>query len=263
MSGGGKLLREYLSWRGVALVVGGGLVMAIIGPFGTYLELDPIARFAYWVVALGGVGFFMHLVIPLALRSPRYAALPRLAVLAAASTTAALPGLVVIYLLEVFLRGSNIAGVDFVWLWFFIAIMGFMIAPIHFHRDLFAVEADTPGPEPATGGAETGRPSFLRNLPAEIGDELVSLTMQDHYLSVTTSKGTALIHLRFSDALEELAARPGARIHRSHWVAASAVERIVRHNGKAVAVLNDGRKLPISRPYLAAARRLVREDGRG
>lgn len=244
------------------LVAAGGALMAVIGPFGTYLELAPAARFVYWAGALGGVGFFMHLVIPQALRAPRFASLPRLAVLAAASALAALPGMSVVYVLETFLRGSDIAGLDFAWLWFFIAIMGFMIAPVHFHRELFMADAGRMAPTPSAGDAEALPPAFLRDLPAELCGELVSLTMQDHYLSVTTSKGTALIHMRFSDALDALAARPGARIHRSHWVAASAVERIVRQNGKALAVLSDGRKLPISRTYLAEARRLVGGPGR-
>jgi hypothetical protein len=40
----------------------------------------------------------------------------------------------------------------------------------------------------------------------------------------------------------------GARIHRSHWVAAGQARRILREKNRRMIELVDGRRLPVSRP---------------
>jgi len=76
--------------------------------------------------------------------------------------------------------------------------------------------------------------------------------MQDHYAEVTTTKGTSLTLIRLSDAIELLEGWPGARIHRSHWIA----KRFVKRNGRRVAVrLSNGKHLPIGNTYLKAAKK--------
>ena len=108
---------------------------------------------------------------------------------------------------------------------------------------------EPPAPLPA-------RNAFLDRLPPQLGTALISLTAQDHYVEVTTAKGRALIHMRLSDAIEELDDYPGHQIHRSHWISGHAFAGTSRENGKLMAHLADGRTLPVSRSFAPQVRRM-------
>lgn len=167
------------------------------------------------------------------------------------------------------------------WYWLSVTVFGVAVMAVHFKFHWFAdrrVEAPPEVPEPertpsepsgedaATTGARsfaaTAGARFLRRLPPELGRELVSLSMQDHYIRVTTRRGSTLVLMRFADAMGELADYPGAQIHRSHWVAADSAGKIVRRGARLELALSDGARLPVSKSFAAAARRLAdsRED---
>lgn len=81
--------------------------------------------------------------------------------------------------------------------------------------------------------------------------------MQDHYVEVTTAKGTDLILMRRADAIGELDALDGVQIHRSHWVVKSAMRGTTRQDGRLMLELIDGRILPVSRTYVATVRAVL------
>jgi hypothetical protein len=94
-------------------------------------------------------------------------------------------------------------------------------------------------------------------IPPQLGSDIICLKMEDHYLRVYTSKGNTLILMRISDAAKMLGALDGMRVHRSWWVARSAVAsaKTDRHNFRLV--LNNGLEVPVSRerrPFLEANR---------
>lgn len=106
------------------------------------------------------------------------------------------------------------------------------------------------------GAAPTVR--FLDRLPAKLrGAALFAVEAQDHYLRVHTDRGDALVLLRLSDAIGELAGVEGARVHRSWWVAREAIERVVRSGGRTTLVLKGGLTAPVSRTYAPS----LRKDG--
>lgn len=115
--------------------------------------------------------------------------------------------------------------------------------------------ADQPGLDEAlVSTTDTEQPKsisspFLDRLPKHLGRDLLWLSSQDHYLEVKTIKGKDLILMRLGDAVKELEDYAGARIHRSHWVADAAVERIETREGRLFVHLNDETCLPISRTY--------------
>ncbi len=82
----------------------------------------------------------------------------------------------------------------------------------------------------------------------------LTIEAQDHYLSVTTTKGRALILLRLSEALEELAKAEGLQTHRSHWVSLKAVQAHRRVDGRDILVMADGAEVPVARTRREAAR---------
>jgi len=96
---------------------------------------------------------------------------------------------------------------------------------------------------------------FLQRLPAKLrNSRLLAVQSEDHYLRLYTDKGSDLILMRLSDALEELDGLEGAQTHRSWWVAKDAVAHVSRGDGRASLTLFDGTIAPVSRRYARALR---------
>ncbi|WP_235559357.1 LytTR family DNA-binding domain-containing protein [Brevundimonas sp. Leaf168] len=72
---------------------------------------------------------------------------------------------------------------------------------------------------------------------------------EDHYLRIHTDRGSDLILMRLSDAVEELEGLEGAQTHRSWWVAREAVRAVERGDGRATLTLDGGLSAPVSRRY--------------
>lgn len=86
-------------------------------------------------------------------------------------------------------------------------------------------------------------------------EELAAIEAEDHYCRVHRRDGTsALLHYRFGDALEEVAAIDGAQVHRGAWVSADAVEGAAREGRKWRLLLAGGGSVPVSATYAAEAR---------
>lgn len=114
-----------------------------------------------------------------------------------------------------------------------------------------------------------GRHPFARPTPAApaTGDGLLHrariapeslaiIEAEDHYCRVRVhgESGSALIHYRFGDALGEVAALDGVRVHRGAWVAAAAVAGAIREGRRWRLILKDGTRVAISATYLPRVR---------
>ena len=99
---------------------------------------------------------------------------------------------------------------------------------------------------------QTPEPRLLKRVAAQLKGPILWISVNDHYVDVQTSMGSSSLLMRFSDALDELDAAKGLRVHRSHWVADEAVATVVRDGGKLVIVTKDGAHIPVSRTYRAA-----------
>ncbi|MEC8456533.1 MAG: LytTR family DNA-binding domain-containing protein, partial [Pseudomonadota bacterium] len=96
---------------------------------------------------------------------------------------------------------------------------------------------------------------FLDRLPPRLkGATLYAVQAEDHYLRLHTDRGSDLILMRLSDAVEELEGLEGARTHRSWWVARSAVRAVDRGDGRATLTLEGGLNVPVSRRYARTLR---------
>lgn len=95
-------------------------------------------------------------------------------------------------------------------------------------------------------------PKLLDRFPFDKRGGLISITVQDHYVEITTNTGTELVVMRLVDAIAETAPTAGLQVHRSHWVALDAVHSVRRDGAKAIIALNDGRDIPASRTYMPA-----------
>jgi DNA-binding LytR/AlgR family response regulator len=86
---------------------------------------------------------------------------------------------------------------------------------------------------------------------------LVLLEAQDHYLRVATRDGEALVHMRFADAVAALEGSDGTRVHRSWWVARSAIDAMKFTSGRGELTLIDGTVVPVSRRFRPQAKALA------
>ncbi|OSZ70234.1 hypothetical protein CAP40_05295 [Sphingomonas sp. IBVSS2] len=99
--------------------------------------------------------------------------------------------------------------------------------------------------------ADTG---LLARARVPAGD-LAAIEAEDHYCRIhRRDGGSALIHYRFGDALEEVAGLDGLQVHRGAWAAAGAVEGAERDGRKWRLRLAGGGSVPVSATHAAAAR---------
>ena len=104
----------------------------------------------------------------------------------------------------------------------------------------------------------TAAERFFERIPEAVGRDVIFLRVSGHYVEVTTTVGSAVTLMRFSDAVTELGDL-GLRIHRSYWVAYRHVTHLVRRNRHRRTLLRvtGDHELPVSRTYLSAVRAAV------
>ena len=96
---------------------------------------------------------------------------------------------------------------------------------------------------------------FPDRLPLALrGAAIRAVQAEDHYLRIYTDRGSDLILMRLSDALDELEGLEGAQTHRSWWVAKDAIRNVARGDGRAILTLDGGIEAPVSRRYAKALR---------
>ena len=216
------------------------LVLGISGPFQTY-SLFPLGpRLAYWAlvaVLTFAVGSFFGTWANQALEKLSWSVPARLVVVGFA---AGVPVALMVTLINVATFGSDIVDFPFILiLGAYSVVIAMAISTMFFiftHRSLDK-EQQAPAP-------------ILQRLPTPLRGKLVSLSVQDHYVEVTTNKGRHLLLIRLSDAISETQGVPGLQIHRSHWVAIEGMEKAERRRGKVIVQTTAGAELPVSRSFL-------------
>ena len=82
---------------------------------------------------------------------------------------------------------------------------------------------------------------FPDRLPFKLrGAAIRAVQSEDHYLRIHTDRGSDLILMRLSDALDELEGLEGAQTHRSWWVAGTPCATSSRGDGRATLTLDGG-----------------------
>lgn len=104
-------------------------------------------------------------------------------------------------------------------------------------------------PTPLVSEPQRSRPAFMEDLPIHRRGTLIALKAEDHYLRVITSEGEALIHYRFSQAMSELTGHSGFQVHRSFWVAQSAIKDVSLRRRSMTLLLSNGVRVPVSQTH--------------
>jgi hypothetical protein len=96
--------------------------------------------------------------------------------------------------------------------------------------------------------------ALLSRLPKRLGNEIVALEAEDHYLRVHTTLGSDLVLMRLSDAIAAVGPDLGLQVHRSWWVAHDAICEIIKSEQRSHLKLRNGLLVPVGRTYSAAVR---------
>ena len=226
------------------------LVLAVSGPFNTFAVFNPAERLVYWlivVIATYGVGRGAAALL-LATIGARIASPIWRNVLAGAAT--GIPVTLIVVAINLVAFGGT-TGIDPLLLWLSCTAISVVVMVIN----LLVSSPGTAAGAPVVAATPTSpTPPLFDRIPHPQRGGLIAMTVQDHYVEVVTTKGKTLLLLRLSDAIREVAPVAGVQIHRSHWVALDAVQRVTRVNGKMAVLLSNGQQLPISRGYLPEVR---------
>lgn len=233
--------------RGLFVAGAAGVVLALTGAFDSGEESLWI-RFVYWVPLMLAGGLWGHVVSLWAQRRIDLSERPWMGVLV---LTAGITGPVSV--LVWFVTGLVFDGRIRPF-----AHLPYMIGPVLIVTvALSAISIFVSRTPVQTHAAVAGAPRsrFLDRLPPRLrGAEIHAVQAEDHYLRIHTSRGSDLILMRLSDALDELEGLEGAQTHRSWWVAREAVRDVSRGDGRAALTLESGLTAPVSRRYARALR---------
>lgn len=96
-------------------------------------------------------------------------------------------------------------------------------------------------------GSEKG--TFLSAIEPSIDGEILWVAAQEHYVRITTQNENRMVLARFSDIVRELSNTEGLQVHRSHWVATSAIAKQHRKGQNLSLILTTGDVVPVSRSF--------------
>ncbi len=95
---------------------------------------------------------------------------------------------------------------------------------------------------------------FWSLLPSSLGDDVVALSAEQHYVRVYTIRGQTLVLFAFSRAVGAVLRFEGLQVHRSHWV---RLKHVVDLSGTTRGLrcrLSNGINVPVSRGNVATLR---------
>lgn len=248
-------------------VLGVALLLAVLGPFGTYHSMDFVQRLAHFGI-IGTLSWIQVLLLAAWFGTiepiDRWPVVGRMTLV---GLLAAIPSTFEIIAVRSWLvrpMPLSLAPQLYPENAFLTVAISVMIGLFVEQRLRAKADAERervaalPPEHPAAPDQPTAAiPDFFRRIPPALGRDLLALEMEDHYLRIHTALGSDLILMRLRDALAELPRERGRQVHRSWWVAEGAVASVDRSPGRLVLVLRNGLNVPVSKTY----RDSVREAG--
>jgi DNA-binding LytR/AlgR family response regulator len=237
-------------WRPLLAAITVGLLLGLLGPFGSYPAFPTATRYAFWL-GLTATGVMAAVAADAVLPVTRLRA--GLIRVGAVALISALPmTFVVAWTMSLVQPGRVFAPAQLPALFACVAAVQLLV--------VYATTTTAPAPAPALPepGADAIPAAFpsalLSRLPPAIGSDIIALETEDHYLRVHAAVGSALILMRMADAVALLDPRLGAQVHRRWWVAQAAVVDVRTEGNRLSLCLIDKSLVPVGRTFAAAAK---------
>lgn len=252
------------------LMLAVGLLLGLIGPFGTF-EIPVALRICIWMLLiLSGYPIFRSLGTVARWLSAQ-TAVPWPVALAIALAIGAIPMALIVAAL--FMRMDPLTALQspqFLMLYGEVWLLGLVIhgaMQMLLNRDTDAPSSTAlSGPSPAAGpvpaqeaAAQSARspepapepepapaPENPLALPPGFGP-LLALRGEDHYVRAIADGRDHLLLMRLRDAIAALPPADGVQVHRSWWVAQSAIQSLTRDGRSATLTLTNGHAVPVAR----------------
>ena len=134
--------------------------------------------------------------------------------------------------------------------WYTVNLPLFFNSPQFTHPPLPPEDPEDPEPEEQINEQEEKRKAVIKqlhdSLPEAIGQDIVAISSDLHYLNVHTTLGKALVLGSLRNYVEAFADE-GMLVHRSHWVAKAHVTRVFMSGNTAYCLMSTGLQVPVSR----------------
>jgi hypothetical protein len=238
----------------LTILAGLGVFLALLGPFGSF-QAGLADRLFYWLgLGLGGFVLFRPAMTSATALAHRLD-LPEGPSWVAACLFAAVPMSLIVWFLSPERPNRLPSGAEWLSAYANVAIVAAGVTLVFWFVSAPERRAQAARPAPPPPAArEAVAPRFLERLPPHLGRDLLALEMEDHYVRAHTQAGSALILMRMRDAVAELDGLDGQQVHRSWWVARSALVRAVQDGRNVRLLLRNGVEAPVARNSQAALR---------
>lgn len=258
---GGKTLRLFVRPLATGLIA--GLILALMAPYQTATIFNAPQRYAFWIWSSVVGALLLAACDGVAVALKREHGLPRLFWIAAGIVTAAVPITLIVYASAPAIND----GTQLLPFWSLFPSVLILCVPIQVVLILLdakltpaasqrqpsvslaplSEQASDPLLSPPAGQALAARSPLFDKIPARLGRDVLCMRTEDHYLRVYTAKGEALILMSLSDAEACLSPAQGRRVHRSWWVARTAVKTTTADDKSLRLILTNGLSVPVSR----------------
>lgn len=234
------------SWWARALTFGAGLglLLGVIGPFGSYLNPVPLRVLDQMVMTVSGT-VLAGVLIPLQLRLGLRVGLPRMFCLAVAILVTAVPIAALSAVVSFAIWPQNVVSYrPSTWYFEALLILASLVAlwvVLEMARTVWQAAA-APGTAafPIQAAAPTGA--------------VICLQTEDNYVRVHRAQGSSLELMPLHEAIERFGDPDGLQVHRSWWVAAAAVEGAEREARNWRLRLANGLRVPVARNRVTEVR---------
>ncbi len=245
------------------MMIAAGVLLGFIGPYDTFSISHLSVRLSYWVsllfIAALVSGYSARLILPTLIKKKKHQLLGTIW-LSAIIALQVFPFVIAYDIIygEMALKSHEdhlkhflftLRGLVDFFVWYGQVYIITFIVVIFCNLAESAIKNKNQNEQNAQIPARIAGQRFLKRLPANLGDELLCLTVEDHYVRVHTPLGNTLILMRFADALLELEEYEGMQVHRSWWVAINAVEKVSKDKRRHILILKNGMKVPVSQRY--------------
>ncbi len=238
--------RDWAVDLGVTVAV--GLFFGLVGPYGSYFNGPPGPRVFHFVTTFVVGAVIFGVMIRLAVAVSRRFATPLWPTLIVAA-------LISNGLLSVFvhwLATTLWPAVAYIkpleWFIQCVVLSAPVVAYMMFLRALRA------RPTPAAAAAVPDASASVEPAAGAAPADVVCLRMEDHYVRIHTLSGSRLVAGPFERVIASLGDREGMRVHRSWWVARTAVTGVVSDGRNLRLTLAGDLSAPVSRASVARLR---------
>lgn len=240
-AGGPRWWARALSFAAVV-----GALLGIIGPFGSYLNDGVLMRVLYWSGVTVAAVVIAGVMVPPLMRVGLRVGLPWLFSLVVAMAIADVPIAVL-----------STAIVHWLWAW-----QVSRLGPADFYSQTLLMSFCVLGLwlllEQARKSLRWAEPAPSSvPLPVRVAkpvEPVLCLQMEDHYVRVHRASGSSLELMPLHEAVRRFGTADGLQVHRSWWVAGTAVAQVERDVRNWRLRLTNGTTVPVARNRIAAVR---------